>query len=178
MILHEQWTENGIKEILVPLDITHKCKEAILWTIKAAKVLKAKINFVSVVNTSVKVKESLTYKRAELIKEWLKSIDIECSTVILQAEPSKMEECLLNYADKGNFDLVIIHTHQGYLASHNHWQNFAKYFIHRSVKPVISMSVKNKPMFKLTGDFSRYSRKRIENLNIKNYEWQELQEFI
>ena len=39
MIIHEKWTKVGIKEILVPIDITQKCKNVVLWA--AANLTKA-----------------------------------------------------------------------------------------------------------------------------------------
>lgn len=175
MILHEKWTENGINEILIPIDITSKCKDTLFWAARHSKTIGARINFVSVINSSINVFNSLTYKRSQLIKEWIENQGLDCHITILKASPGKMADKLIKFADKGSSDLIMILTHKEYIASHNHLGKFAKKLIHNSIKPVISMSIYNKPMFKLIEDYNQYSQKRIETLNIKHYE---LEDFL
>lgn len=171
MILHEKWTKTGINEILIPLDVTKKCKDTILWAIAHSKKLGAQINFVSIVNTNINIENSLIYKRSILIKNWINSQNVECSFEILKSTANKKAQTLLDYAESANSDLIMILTHEEYFASNNYLGKFAKEIMHKSPKPVISMSLYNKPMFKLIQNSSQYGRKYIELLNLKEDEF-------
>ncbi|NQU88244.1 MAG: universal stress protein [Mariniphaga sp.] len=167
MIIHEKWTKTGIKEILVPIDVTQKCKNVVLWAAAISIKLNAKIKIVSIVNLHINVEKSLTYKRSNLIKNWITKIGIECDLEILKSAPNKMHEALLTFADQGNADLIMILTHEEFIASHNHLGKFAKEIIHSSPKPVLSVVLHNKSMFNTTWDSFKYASKdRIEHLNI------------
>uniref|UniRef100_UPI00321771EE universal stress protein n=1 Tax=uncultured Draconibacterium sp. TaxID=1573823 RepID=UPI00321771EE len=171
MMLHEKWTKTGINEILIPIDITQKCKDSVMWALNHSKMFGARLKFVAIVNQNINVKNSLTYYRSKLIKEWILKNGIDCTFEIIKSSKKEMAQSLLNYAEKGNADLIMLLTHENYIASNNYLGKFAKEIIHNSPKPVISMSIRNKPMFKLLGAYNKYTRKRTETLNIKNSEW-------
>ena len=170
MIVHEKWTKTGINEILIPIDITKKCKDTILWAIAHSKKFGAKINFVAIIKNSINISESLTHKRSILIRNWIKQMDIECNFEIIKSAPTEMAKALLEYADKGNSDLIMILAHEEFIASNNYLGKFANEIIHKSPKPVISMSIHNKPMFKTIDNDFKYGRKSTEILNLKTQE--------
>ena len=174
MILHEKWTQTGINEILIPIDITRKCKDTLMWAVQHSRFLGANISFVAIVDTPIDIPQSLTYQRSQLIKKWIEKQGLDCSISILKSSPGKMADKLLEYAENGKFDLIMILTHKEYIASHNHLGKFAKQLIHDSPKPVMSMSLNNKPLFKLIGRYSKFSRKHTERLNLKEWEQQNL----
>lgn len=171
MMIHEKWTKTGINEILIPIDITKKCKNAVFWAVEISLRLKAKIMFVSIVNLNIKIENSLVYKRSGLIKKWINKQGIECGFEILKSTPNKMAEVLLTYADKGSADLIMILTHEEFIASNNYLGRFAKQVIHNSPKPVLSIVSHNKPMFKVISGINDFGRKRIEDLNITEHEF-------
>ncbi len=166
MIIHEKWTKIGIREILIPIDITQKCKNAVLWAVAVSLKLKAKIKFVSIVNYNITIEGSLVYKRSVLIKDWVNSQGIECDFEIIKSTPEKMAKSLLAYAEKGNADLIMILTHEEFIASHNYLGKFAKDVIHNSPKPVLSVVSHDKSMFKVVSGYNNYGPNRIEHLNI------------
>lgn len=170
MILHEEWTKAGINEILIPLDVTKKCKDTVMWALTFSKKLGARINFVSILNTNINIKGSLTDKRSRMIEKWIRSLNVKCSFEIIQALPAQMAQTLIEYAEKGSSDLIMILTHEEFLASNNYLGKFAKEVIHQSPKPVISMSLNNKPMFKTIGNEYKFGRKSFELLNLKTHE--------
>jgi nucleotide-binding universal stress UspA family protein len=167
MIMHEKWTKTGIKEILVPIDITQKCRDVVLWAAAISLKLKARIQIVSIVNLNIDVEKSLVSKRSNLIKNWVTKQGIECDLTILKSAPGKMHEALLTFADRGNADLIMILTHEEFIAANNYLGKFAKEIIHRSPKPVLSLISRSKPMFDVVHDSHKYGIKdRIERLNI------------
>lgn len=170
MIVHEEWTKAGINEILIPIDITKKCKDTILWAIAQSKNLGAKLKFVAIVNTKINIRESLIYQRSILINNWINMMGVDCSFHIIKSTPNKMAKTLLNYANKGNFDLIMILTHEEFIASNNYLGKFAKEIIHQSPKPVISMSTQNRPMFKIISGFNASRKNRMERLNLSKNE--------
>lgn len=167
MIIHEKWDKTGINEILVPIDVTKKCKSAVLWASALSKKLGARIQIVSVITTNVKIEKSLTYKRAELIKAWILNQGIDCEMTIIKSEQETMHEALLNFSEEGNADLIMILTHEEYIMSNNYLARFAKEVIHRSPKPVLSV-VSRETMFKVFSERYEYGKnERFEHLNIK-----------
>ncbi|NOY96992.1 MAG: universal stress protein [Chlorobi bacterium] len=167
MIIHEKWTKTGIKEILVPIDVTQKCKNVVLWAAAISHKLKARIQIVSIVDLNINVEKSLVKKRANLIKNWITKQGIECDLNILRSAPKKMHDALLSFADQGNADLIMILTHEEFILANNYLSKFAKEVIHRSPKPVLSVVLHDKPMFNVVWDSYKYGRtERIEHLNI------------
>lgn len=167
MIIHGKWDRTGIKEILVPIDVTQKCKSAVLWAAALSKKIGARIQIVSVMNPNVTPKKSLIHKRIELVKDWILKQGVECESTIIQSEQDTMSEALLNFAEEGNADLIMILTHEEYIMANNYLARFAREVIHRSPKPVLSV-VSRETMFKVFSEhFGNGKNERFEHLNIK-----------
>jgi len=132
-------TEEGIRNILMPVDIFKKTSNKVAWSISLAKKFKATLHVVSVLNIDINVKDSLAYNKCKRIEATIRKKGIEVNTVILNAAGKPPEESVLDFMADLMPDMIMIMTHQESILFDNYLGSFAREIIHRSPIPVFSV---------------------------------------
>lgn len=153
LTIKETWTEMGIKEILVPLDISKQIRTMIFWAIELALKFNAKIRIVSVLRFNIDVEESYTYRKCKILEKWIMGHDIECDIRILKSKEHKMHETVRFFSMKDCPDITIIMTHQESAINENYIGRFAGEIIHNCPKPVLSIVPGRDSLFSVLLDF-------------------------
>lgn len=139
LTIKETWTKIGIREILIPLDISKQFRTKIFWAIELALKFKAKIRIISVLRFNIGIEESYTYRKCKILEKWIKGHDIECDIRILKSKEHKMHEAVKFFSKKERPDLTIIMTHQESVMNENYIGRFAAEIIHNCPTPVLSI---------------------------------------
>ena len=137
--INKTWNKTGIREILVPVDISKQFRMKIFWAIEFALKFKAKIRVISVLKFNIDIEESYTYKKAKILEKWIKGHDIECDTKILKSKEHRLHEAVHFFSKKESPDLTIIMTHQESIMSKKNIGRFAAEIIHNSPTSVLSI---------------------------------------
>ncbi|MCK7521591.1 MAG: universal stress protein [Ignavibacteriales bacterium] len=69
LTISENFTHDGIREIVMPVDITKKTEEKVRWAIYLAKNFNARVTVISVLDINIDARKSLTYQKALRIEE-------------------------------------------------------------------------------------------------------------
>ncbi len=101
LTIKEDWTNMGIREILLPLDIGKQIRNKVFWAIELAQKFNAKIRIVSVLKLDIDVKDSYTFRKAEALERWIRDRGIECEIKILKSKEHKMHEAVQIYSLEG-----------------------------------------------------------------------------
>lgn len=139
LTIKETWTNMGIREILLPIDISKQIRTKIFWAIELALKFKAKIRIISVLKFNINIEKSYTYKKCKILEKWIKGHDIECDVRILKSKEHKMHDAVQFYSMKECPDLTIIMTHQESAINENYIGRFAAEIIHNCPTPVLSI---------------------------------------
>lgn len=139
LTIKDAWTKVGIREILIPLDISKQIRTKIFWAIELALKFKAKIRIISVLRFNIDVEESYTYKKCKILEKWIKGHNLECDIRILKSKEHKMHEAVQYFSKKECPDLTIIMTHQESVINENYIGRFASEIIHNCPTPVFSI---------------------------------------
>ena len=153
LTIKETWTKMGIREILVPLDISKQFRTVIFHAIELALKFNAKIRIVSVLRFNIDIEESYTYKKCKILEKWIKGHDIECDVRILKSKEHKMHEVVKFFSKKERPDLTIIMTHQESVINENYIGRFAAKIIHNCPTPVLSIVPGHDNVFSVLLDF-------------------------
>ena len=157
-------TEHGIRNILIPVDITKKTTNKVAWAISLAKKFKAKIHVVSVQNLDIKLVNSLSYKKSLIIEENIKKEGLDVSMVLLKSDNQAMEDIILSHASSLKPDLFLIMTHQESILFDNYLGNFASKLIHKSPIPVFSVVPRKETLIDGLANFSDLRRKQWKSI--------------
>ena len=139
LTIKDTWTKIGVREILIPLDISKQIRTKIFWAIELAQKFKAKIRIVSVLRVNIDIEESYTYRKCKILEKWIKGHGIECDIRILKSKEHKIHEAVHFFSMKECPDLTIIMTHQESALNENYIGKFATEIIHNCPTPVLSI---------------------------------------
>ena len=153
LTIKETWTQMGIREILLPLDIGKQIRTKVFWAIELALKFKAKIRIVSVLRLNLEIKESYTYKRCEKLERWIKGHGIECDIKILKSKEHNILGAVQLFSLEECPDLTIIMTHQESAINEYHIGRFASEIIHNCPTPVLSIVPGRDNVFSAMLDF-------------------------
>jgi nucleotide-binding universal stress UspA family protein len=142
--VNEESTQQELKTILVPIDVSENTKKRLFWASMFAKKANAKILIVSALNANIDVQKSLALKNAETIQSMLSERGIESELEILKVYGQVKHDMVLSFIDTEKPDLIIIRKHHVVSFFSNTIGDFAKEIIHGSSIPVFTVSQRQK----------------------------------
>ncbi|MCK4888324.1 MAG: universal stress protein [Candidatus Aminicenantes bacterium] len=132
-------TEKGIKDILIPVDITKKITNKVAWVKYLAKKFNAKVHVISVLDLDITPLESLAHRKALEIENSIKEVGLDVNVELLKANNRSMHDVVLSYIGELKPDLVLMMTHQESILFDNYIGKFAGELIHRSESQVFNL---------------------------------------
>jgi len=150
LTIPKNFAKPGIKNILIPVDITKKSTTKIAWVKYLAKKFKAKIHVVSVLNINIPTIDSLAYKKAKEIEEIVKKEGLDVDITLLETKQQSMYDVILSHIHNLKPDLVLMMSHQENILFDNYIGKFAREVIHNSPSPVFNLTPTQET---LIGDF-------------------------
>ena len=157
-------TENGIKDILIPVDITKKITNKVAWVKYLAKKFNAKVHVISVLNLDIPPLKSLAYRKALEIENSIKAVGLEVNVELLKSRNQPMHDVVLSHIHEIKPDLVLMMTHQESILFDNYIGKFASEIIHRSESPVFNLVPRKET---LVGDL-------LNSFDTEKKSWQEV----
>jgi nucleotide-binding universal stress UspA family protein len=139
LTISENFTHEGIREIVMPVDITKKTDDKVRWAIFLAKSFNARVTIISVLDINIETRTSLAYRKAVTMEEQLQSEKIDCDVLVITDTSGHHYESFLNQVSKVNPDLIIIMTHEESLLFGEYIGAFAREVIHRAQQPVFNV---------------------------------------
>lgn len=146
LTIHGNFSEQGIKNILVPVDITKKITNKVVWLKSLAKRFDATVHVVSVLNLNIAPISSLAYQKALRIEESIKEAGIKVNVILLKGKGQSMHDVVLSHIEELKPDMVLIMTHQESILFDNYIGKFAGEVIHRSNSPILSLVPRKETM--------------------------------
>ena len=140
LTINDQATNDDIKTILVPIDISESTKKRLLWASMFAKNMRARIQIVSALNVNIDETKSLAFRNGEKIKTMLEKRGLDCEVEILRVHGRVKHDAVLSYMINKKPDFVIIRTRQVPASFKSSIGPFAKRIIHGSSIPVFTVS--------------------------------------
>ena len=161
-------TKKGIRDILIPVDITKKIDNKIAWVKYLALKFNAKVHVVSVLNLDIEPLQSLAYRKALDIEKSIKEVGLESNVVLLKSKKQTMHDVVLSHIVELKPDLVLIMTHQESILFDNYIGKFATEVIHKSISPVFSLVPRKETlMTNFIDSLNSSQKKNLDNINMK-----------
>ncbi len=131
--------EEGIKNILIPVDITKKITTKVAWVKYLAKRFDAKVHVISVLNLDIPPLKSLAYRKSLQIERSIKKEGLDVKVELIKDKSLSMHEVVLTHIAELKPDLVLMMTHQESILFDNYIGKFASEIIHRSESPIFNL---------------------------------------
>lgn len=147
LTISENFTHEGIREIVMPVDISKKTDDKVRWAIYLAKSFNARVTIISVLDINIETRTSLAYRKAVSIEEQLEAENIDCKVHLITEPSGKHSEVFLRQVEKVNPDLIIIMTHEESILFGEYIGPFAREVIHRAIQPVFNVVPRVGAMF-------------------------------
>ncbi|MCK5135572.1 MAG: universal stress protein [Bacteroidales bacterium] len=160
-------TEKGIKDILIPVDITKKITNKVAWVKYLAKKFNAKVHVISVLDLDITPLESLAHRKALEIENSIKEVGLDVNVELLKANNRSMHDVVLSYIGELKPDLVLMMTHQESILLDNHIGKFASEIIHRSESPVFNLVPRKETLIGNLFDSFDTQKKSWQDINLK-----------
>ena len=140
--------ENTITEnfdnIILPLDLGKETKEKVTFAIEYARYWNSTIRIVSVFLKDNSNEKNILIKNLNQVSNFISNAGVKCTSELIEGEKKQsLGDFVINYEKKFDSDLIIIMTKKEELALSNNLSVTARYLIHNSKIPV--MSIKPKP---------------------------------
>lgn len=140
--------ENTITEnfdnIILPLDLGKETKEKVTFAIEYARYWNSTIRIVSVFLKDNTNEKNILIKNLNQVSNFISNAGVKCTSELIEGEKKQsLGDFVINYEKKFDSDLIIIMTKKEELALSNNLSVTARYLIHNSKIPV--MSIKPKP---------------------------------
>lgn len=149
LTIKEKYTAEGIRNILIPLDITKKADIKVNWVIFLAQNFKARVIIISVLKARIPEEKSLAFRKAKQIEDRIREYGIECKINVVQDMENKSHDVFLKQAENMDHDLMVIMTHQESILFSDHIGHFAKEIIHRAQQPVFNVVPRKETIFQM-----------------------------
>ncbi len=144
----------GIKNIVVPLNLTKTTREKIFNAISLGLHFKSTIWLVSVLSGGINYRQSRIFARMKKAQKTMVENDIPCNIKIFKKSETPDCDVILNYAIENDADLIMIMTHQETGFTDHYIGKFAHEIINKSEIPVMSVvPAKPKPDTKIVKSF-------------------------
>jgi len=132
---------DGCENIILPLDLTKETKQKISTAIQFASYFNARIFVVSAVSTSDEYLINKQKKQLEEVRSDITLNGVDCKVEMIHCGSSNEEKAikLIGYSHKLDGDIIIMMTQQEYDIVDYFVGSLAKYMIHSSDIPIMSI---------------------------------------
>ena len=142
--IKENTSTENFDNIILPLDLGKETKEKVTFAIEYARYWNSTIRIVSVFLKDNTNEKNILLKNLNQVSNFISNAGIKCTSELIEGEKKQsLGDFVINYEKKFDSDLIIIMTKKEELALSNNLSVTARYIIHNSKIPV--MSIKPKP---------------------------------
>ena len=142
--IKENTSTENFDNIILPLDLGKETKEKVTFAIEYARYWNSTIRIVSVYLKDNTNEKNILIKNLNQVSNFISNAGIKCTSELIEGEKKQsLGDFVINYEKKFDSDLIIIMTKKEELALSNNLSVTARYIIHNSKIPV--MSIKPKP---------------------------------
>ena len=142
--LKENTSTVNFDNIILPLDLGKETKEKVTFAIEYARYWNSTIRIVSVFLKDNTNEKNILIKNLNQVSNFISKAGVKCTSELIEGEKKQsLGDFVINYEKKFDSDLIIIMTKKEELALSNNLSVTARYIIHNSKIPV--MSIKPKP---------------------------------
>ena len=142
--IKENTSTENFDNIILPLDLGKETKEKVTFAIEYARYWNSTIRIVSVFLKDKTNEKNILIKNLNQVSNFISNAGIKCTSELIEGEKKQsLGDFVINYEKKFDSDLIIIMTKKEELALSNNLSVTARYIIHNSKIPV--MSIKPKP---------------------------------
>ena len=142
--LKENTSTENFDNIILPLDLGKETKEKVTFAIEYARYWNSTIRIVSVFLKDNTNEKNILIKNLNQVSNFISNAGVKCTSELIEGEKKQsLGDFVINYEKKFDSDLIIIMTKKEELALSNNLSVTARYIIHNSKIPV--MSIKPKP---------------------------------
>ncbi|WP_320018903.1 universal stress protein [Labilibaculum manganireducens] len=141
LAVESRWTNRGIRDILVPVDVSRRSGDLLEWSIFMGNLLNARIHLLTALQVKIKLERSLAFKKAHIMKELIVRAGVNCKVTIVEREEETRLNALLLGAKKQSADLVMVQGHQEMIFSGGQGAKLVTGFLHSSSVPVLCLGI-------------------------------------
>ena len=142
--IKENTSTENFDNIILPLDLGKETKEKVTFAIEYARYWNSTIRIVSVFLKDNTNEKNILIKNLNQVSSFISNAGVKCTSELIEGEKKQsLGDFVINYEKKFDSDLIIIMTKKEELALSNNLSVTARYIIHNSKIPV--MSIKPKP---------------------------------
>ena len=142
--IKENTSAENFDNIILPLDLGKETKEKVTFAIEYARYWNSTIRIVSVFLKHNTNEKNILIKNLNQVSNFISNTGVKCTSELIEGEKKQsLGDFVINYEKKFDSDLIIIMTKKEELALSNNLSVTARYIIHNSKIPV--MSIKPKP---------------------------------
>jgi len=142
--IKENTSTENFDNIILPLDLGKETKEKVTFAIEYARYWNSTIRIVSVFLKDNTNEKNILIKNLNQVSNFISNAGVKCTSELIEGEKKQsLGDFVINYEKKFDSDLIIIMTKKEELALSNNLSVTARYIIHNSKIPV--MSIKPKP---------------------------------
>ena len=142
--IKENTSTENFDNIILPLDLGKETKEKVTFAIEYARYWNSTIRIVSVFLKDNTNEKNILIKNLNQVSNFISDAGVKCTSELIEGEKKQsLGDFVINYEKKFDSDLIIIMTKKEELALSNNLSVTARYIIHNSKIPV--MSIKPKP---------------------------------
>ena len=142
--IKENTSTENFDNIILPLDLGKETKEKVTFAIEYARYWNSTIRIVSVFLKDNSNEKNILIKNLNQVSNFISNAGVKCTSELIEGEKKQsLGDFVINYEKKFDSDLIIIMTKKEELALSNNLSVTARYIIHNSKIPV--MSIKPKP---------------------------------
>jgi hypothetical protein len=165
--VNDRWTGRGIKNILIPIDVSRHSRDLLNWSIQLGKIFDANITLLAALTVKIELTKSLAYKKTKIMQEMIKREGITCSVVLFENEKSAKNEVLIEGAKQTKADLILIQGIQGLMFSNSNSEKLLVDFLRNSSRPIFNLGVNDESFINHFLNSSKYKSDRISNKAFK-----------
>ena len=142
--IKENTSTVNFDNIILPLDLGKETKEKVTFAIEYARYWNSTIRIVSVFLKDNTNEKNILIKNLNQVSNFISNAGVKCTSELIEGDKKQsLGDFVINYEKKFDSDLIIIMTKKEELALSNNLSVTARYIIHNSKIPV--MSIKPKP---------------------------------
>ena len=142
--IKENTSTENFDNIILPLDLGKETKEKVTFAIEYARYWNSTIRIVSVFLKDNTNEKNILIKNLNQVSSFISNAGVKCTSELIEGEKKQsLGDFVINYEKKFESDLIIIMTKKEELALSNNLSVTARFIIHNSKIPV--MSIKPKP---------------------------------
>jgi len=145
--VENRWTDRGVRDILVPVDISKKSRDLLEWSVFMGNLLNARIHLLTSLLVNIELERSLAFKKAHIMKELIVKEGVKCKVTIVEREEGTRLDALLFGAKEQSADLIMVQGHQEIIFSNGQGERFVSEFLRSSSVPVLCLGIEMKSIF-------------------------------